>query len=193
MKLIFATHNLNKLKEVQQLLSNKVNILGLSDIDCNIEIPETGITLKENALIKVGYVKHHFDFDCFADDTGLEVDVLNGEPGVYSARYAGEESNTERNIQKLLKNLKGKSNRNAQFKTIVALNIKGEQHIFEGTCKGEISETKQGVAGFGYDPIFIPEGFNKSFAEMTLEEKSAISHRGKAINKFIAFLEENII
>jgi len=193
MKLIFATNNPSKLKEVQQLLSNEIRILGLSDIDGTVDIPETGKTLKENALIKVGYVKHHFDLDCFADDTGLEVESLHGQPGVYSARYAGSSNNSELNMQKLLKNLKGKTNRKAQFRTIIALNFKGEQYIFEGVCKGEILLEKEGDSGFGYDPIFKPEGFNKSFAEMTITEKGKISHRGIAIRKLITFLEMNMI
>ncbi|HBS11948.1 MAG TPA: non-canonical purine NTP pyrophosphatase [Flavobacteriaceae bacterium] len=190
MKLIFATHNPNKLKEVQQLMPNYIHTLGLSDIDCFDDIPETGTTLQENALIKVSYVKYHYNQNCFADDTGLEVEALNGEPGVYSARYAGENNDAELNMQKLLNNLKGKSNRKAQFRTVIALNIKGEQYLFEGICKGEILLNKQGESGFGYDPIFKPEGFDKSFAEMTLEEKGKISHRGIAMAKLIDFLKE---
>jgi len=193
MKLIFATHNQNKLKEVRQLLPEGINLLGLLDIDCTTDIPETGKTLQENALLKVGYVKFHYNYDCFADDTGLEVEALNNEPGVYSARYAGESNDAELNMQKLLRNLKGISNRKAQFRTVIALNLKGSQHIFEGICKGEILTEKQGDSGFGYDPIFKPEGFDKSFAEMTLEEKGKISHRGIAMAKLITFLEENTI
>jgi len=189
MKLIFATHNQNKLKEVQQLLPDKISLLGLTDLNCTKEIPETGTTLNENAIIKVSYVKYHYDGNCFADDTGLEVEALNGEPGVYSARYAGEHNDAELNMQKLLNNLKGKTNRKAQFRTVIALNIKGKQHLFEGVCKGEILLEKQGNSGFGYDPIFKPEGFDTSFAEMSLEQKGEISHRGIAIAKLIAFLE----
>jgi len=189
MKLIFATHNQNKLKEVQQLLPDKISLLGLTDLNCTKEIPETGTTLNENAIIKVSYVKYHYDGNCFADDTGLEVEALNGEPGVYSARYAGEHNDAELNMQKLLNNLKGKTNRKAQFRTVIALNIKGKQHLFEGICKGEILLEKQGNSGFGYDPIFKPEGFDTSFAEMSLEQKGEISHRGIAIAKLIAFLE----
>ena len=189
MKLIFATHNQNKLKEVQQLLPDKISLLGLTDLNCTKEIPETGTTLNENAIIKVSYVKYHYDGNCFADDTGLEVEALNGEPGVYSARYAGEHNDAELNMQKLLNNLKGKTNRKAQFRTVIALNIKGKQHLFEGVCKGEILLEKQGNSGFGYDPIFKPKGFDRSFAEMTLDEKGKISHRGIAMAKLIAFLE----
>lgn len=193
MNLIFATHNINKLKEVQQLLSNGICILSLSDIDCMVNIPETGVTLKENAILKANYVTQHYNYDCFADDTGLEVEALNGKPGVYSARYASDSNDAELNMQKLLNNLKDKSNRNAQFRTVIALNLKGEQYIFEGICKGEILLKKQGCSGFGYDPIFKPEGFDKSFAEMSIEDKGIISHRGIAISKLISFLETSII
>ena len=190
MTIIFATHNNSKLKEVQQLIPKDIMLLGLPDIGCTADIPETGQTLKENALLKVGYVKFHYNYDCFADDTGLEVEALQNAPGIYSARYAGEHSNSELNMQKLLSNLKGVTNRKAQFRTVIALNIKGSQYIFEGICKGEILSKKQGDSGFGYDPIFKPEGFDKSFAEMTLAEKGRISHRGIAMAKLIVFLEE---
>ena len=189
MKIVFATHNLNKLKEVQQLMPKSIKLLSLSDINCNEEILETADTLLGNAQIKANYIAKTYGYDCFADDTGLEVDVLNGEPGVYSARYAGPANNSVANMAKLLKNLKGTKDRTAQFKTVIILNLKGKQHIFEGICKGEILKKQKGKDGFGYDPIFKPEGFKTSFAEMSLEEKGVISHRGKAIVKLVEFLK----
>lgn len=187
MELIFATHNKDKLKEVQAVLS-EFKILDLNNIGCNTKIEETATTLKGNAILKANYISKKYHCNCFADDTGLEVEALNNAPGVFSARYAGEHGNAKENMQKLLTELKGKTNRNAQFKTVIALNINNKQFIFEGICKGEILENKYGEKGFGYDPIFKPLGFNKSFAEMTLEEKSEISHRGKAIKKLATFL-----
>lgn len=189
MKIVFATHNRNKLKEVQQLVPKSIMLLSLTDINCNEEILETAHTLQGNAQIKANYVTRTYGYDCFADDTGLEVDSLNGEPGVYSARYAGPSNSSIANMSKLLKNLKGTKNRKAQFKTTIVLNLKGQQHIFEGICKGEILKKHQGTEGFGYDPIFMPLGFEKSFAEMSLKEKGAISHRGRAIAKLVAFLK----
>ena len=188
MKLVFTTHNSNKLKEVQQLLPSHIKLLSLNDIGCTEEILETENTLTGNAKLKAEYITRTYGYDCFADDTGLEVNALYGAPGVYSARYAGEPQNGEMNIQKLLVNLNEESNRNARFKTVIALNLKGKQYLFEGICKGEILNQKQGEKGFGYDPIFKPEGFTKSFAEMTLEEKSRISHRGKAVKQLVTFL-----
>jgi len=189
-KIVFATHNQHKLIEVQALLPKSIELLSLTDINCTQEIPETANTLQGNAKLKADFVTSNYTYSCFADDTGLEVASLNGEPGVYSARYAGAEANAENNMQKLLINLEGKTNRKAQFKTVIALNLKGEQHLFEGICKGEILYKKQGEQGFGYDPIFKPEGFDTSFAEMTMQEKSAISHRGKAIQELVAFLAD---
>ncbi|MCF6349164.1 MAG: non-canonical purine NTP diphosphatase [Flavobacteriaceae bacterium] len=188
MKIVFATHNQHKLLEVQQLMPKSIQLLSLTDIDCNQEIPETAITLEGNAQLKANYVTQHYGYDCFADDTGLEVDALYGAPGVYSARYAGSTNNSGLNMQKLLVNLDGASNRNARFKTVIALNLRGKQYLFEGVCKGKILFQKQGEKGFGYDPIFKPKGFTKSFAEMTLTEKNSISHRGKAVNQLISFL-----
>ncbi len=188
MKLIFATHNQNKLEEVQQLIPSRIKLLSLSDIDCTEEIPETAASLEGNAKLKADFIKQHYGYDCFADDTGLEVEALYGAPGVYSARYAGSPNDSELNMQKLLVNLDGESNRKAQFKTVIALNLNGKQYLFEGVCKGEILYEKKGEHGFGYDPIFKPEGFNTSFAEMTLEEKSAISHRGRAVGRLVSFL-----
>ncbi|MDP3357884.1 MAG: non-canonical purine NTP diphosphatase [Lutibacter sp.] len=190
LKLVFATNNQHKLEEVQAMLSN-FEIVSLADIHCFEDIPETADTLEGNAILKANYVTEKFGLDCFADDTGLEVAALNNEPGVYSARYAGENNNAEANMNKLLKNLENNPNRKAQFKTAIALNIQGKQFIFEGICKGTILTEKRGKSGFGYDPIFMPDGFNTSFAEMDMNEKGNISHRGKAIEKLVTFLNEH--
>jgi len=187
LKLVFATNNKNKLKEVQAMLTN-FEIVSLASINCFDDIPETAKTLEGNAIIKANFITNNYSLNCFGDDTGLEVEALNNEPGVYSARYAGEENNAEANMKKLLKELEHKTNRKAQFRTAIALNINEKQYIFEGICKGTILTQKQGKSGFGYDPIFMPDGFNKSFAEMTMIEKGAISHRGKAIEKLVSFL-----
>ena len=187
LKLVFATNNLNKLKEVQAMLTN-FEIVSLAEINCIDDIAETAETLEGNAIIKANYITEKYGLNCFADDTGLEVEALNNEPGVYSARYAGNENNAEENMKKLLNELGNNSNRKAQFRTAVALNINGKQYIFEGICKGTILKEKQGEKGFGYDPIFMPSGFNKSFAEMNMIEKGTISHRGKASEKLVTFL-----
>ncbi|MDH3381057.1 MAG: non-canonical purine NTP diphosphatase [Flavobacteriaceae bacterium] len=189
MSLVFATNNLNKLNEVQTLLPDFIELKSLSDINCNEEIPETATTLEGNAILKADFVTQKFEINCFADDTGLEVESLNGAPGVFSARYSGNDGNSEKNMEKLLFNLSDKLNRKAQFRTVIALNLSGQQFLFEGVCKGKIIEEKRGIKGFGYDPIFIPEGFSKTFAEMNLEEKGSISHRGKAIQQLIHFLK----
>ncbi|MGK0421114.1 MAG: XTP/dITP diphosphohydrolase [Polaribacter sp.] len=191
MKLVFATNNLNKLKEVQEMLSNSIEILSLNDISCFDEVDETETTLEGNAKLKADYITHNFGYNCFADDTGLEVESLDGKPGVYSARFAGEPANAENNMQKLLTDLEFKENRKAQFKTAICLNLDGKQFFFEGICKGNILREKQGDKGFGYDPIFKPEGFSKSFAIMNSKEKNTISHRGVAIQKLVEFLKEN--
>jgi XTP/dITP diphosphohydrolase len=188
MKLVFATNNLNKLKEVQEMLPDSIELLSSKDINCFDEIDETETTLEGNAKLKADYITNKFGFNCFADDTGLEVESLDGRPGVYSARFAGEPANSENNMQKLLVELQGKVIRKAQFRTAVALNINDEKFLFEGICKGEILTKKHGAKGFGYDPIFKPQGFNQSFAEMSSEEKNTISHRGIAIQKLVAFL-----
>ena len=188
MKLVFATNNKNKLKEVQAMLTN-FEIVSLTDINCFDDIPETAETLEGNAILKANYITEKFGLNCFADDTGLEVEALNNEPGVLSARYSGEHHNSEANMQKLLQNLEGVSNRKAQFRTAIALNLEGKQFVFEGVCKGEILKEKTGTKGFGYDPIFKPEGFEKSFAEMELTEKGKISHRGKAVIQLVNFLK----
>lgn len=189
MKLVFATNNLNKLAEVQKMLPISITLLSLKDINCFDDIEETATTLEGNAKIKANYITNKFGYNCFADDTGLEIESLKGAPGVYSARYAGEPSNSENNMQKVLSELKENQNRNAQFRTSICLNLNGEQFLFNGVCKGEILTKKQGEKGFGYDPIFQPTGFNKSFAEMTSEEKNKISHRGIAIQQLVVFLK----
>jgi XTP/dITP diphosphohydrolase len=188
MKLVFATNNLNKLREVQEMLPNTIKLLSLKDINCFEEIEETEMSLEGNAKLKADYITQKYGYNCFSDDTGLEVESLNGKPGVYSARYAGEPSNSENNMQKLLSELKNKSNRKAQFRTAVSLNINDDNFIFEGICKGVILEKKQGEKGFGYDPIFKPENHAESFAQMSSEEKNIISHRGIAIKKLVRFL-----
>ena len=190
MKLVFATNNRHKLEEVRAILGNKIEVLSLNDIDCHDDIPETSDTLEGNALIKARYIHEKFGVDCFADDTGLEVEALNGEPGVYSARYAGEDCNPEANMYKLLQNLTGENNRNAQFRTVIALIINGEEKLFNGIVKGTISREKMGNAGFGYDPIFIPEGFSESFAQMTSEMKNSISHRYRATEELSNYFKK---
>ena len=192
MNLIFATSNKNKLKEVKKLLNEQINLKSLADLDFEGDISETEKTLEGNALLKARFVSENFQMACFADDTGLEVEALNGEPGVYSARYAGEEKASEANMEKVLKKLEGKNNRKAQFRTVVALIIDGKEHLFEGVVKGKITEKKTGQDGFGYDPIFMPEGYSKTFAEMTLEEKNLISHRAIAVKQLAAFLNSEI-
>lgn len=190
MKLVFATNNRHKLEEVRAIVGDRVEVLSLNDIDCHDDIPETADTLQGNALIKARYIYDKFGVDCFADDTGLEVDALGGEPGVYSARYAGEECCSEANMQKLLHNLTGKSDRNAQFRTVIALIINGEEKLFNGIVKGTIAEEKMGDSGFGYDPIFIPEGFSESFAQMSSDQKNSISHRYRATKQLSDYLKE---
>lgn len=188
MKIVFATNNPNKLKEIQSLIPKEIEIISLKEIGCNEDIPETGDTLEANAFQKAHYIKDNFNYDCFADDTGLEIDELNGDPGVYSARYAGPERNANANMNKVLNELKGKKNRKAQFRTAIALILKGEEHLFEGKVEGFISKDKQGNEGFGYDPIFIPENNIRSFAQMSMQEKGAISHRGRAVKKLVTYL-----
>lgn len=188
MKLVFATHNKNKLKEVKTLLPKSIELLSLTDIGCHEDIPETSKAIEGNALLKANYVKQNYGYNCFADDTGLEVTALNDAPGVYSARYAGPENDANKNMDKLLEALKNKSNRKARFKTVIALVLDAEKHTFKGICKGAITKQKNGKDGFGYDPIFTPNGFTNTFAEMTLEQKSEIGHRGKAMRKLLDFL-----
>ena len=190
MKLVFATNNRHKLDEVRAIVGDKIEILSLNDIGCHDDIPETADTLQGNALIKARYIYEKYGTDCFADDTGLEVEALSGEPGVYSARYAGEECDSEANMKKLLHNLTGKKNRNAQFRTVIALIIGGEEKLFNGIVKGSITEEKRGDSGFGYDPIFIPEGFSESFAQMGSDQKNSISHRYRATRQLSDYLKE---
>lgn len=187
-KLVFATNNLNKIKEVQSMLPNSIEIMSLESIGCLEDIPETANTIEGNAIQKANYVTEKYGYDCFADDTGLEVEALNGEPGVDSAHYAGQQRNAADNMDKLLKNLDNHSNRNAQFKTVIALNLKGKQYLFTGIAKGEIISEKKGEKGFGYDPIFQPAGFAETFAQLSMEQKGEISHRGKATKQLIDFL-----
>lgn len=191
MKLVFATNNKHKLDEVRAIVGDRVEVLSLNDIDCHDDIPETADTLQGNALIKARHIYTKYGLDCFADDTGLEVEALDGAPGVYSARYAGEECDSEANMQKLLHELTGKNNRNAQFRTVIALIIKGEEKLFNGIVKGTITGEKMGDSGFGYDPIFIPEGFSESFAQMGSEIKNSISHRYRATEQLGNYLKEN--
>ena len=188
MKLVFASNNKNKIAEIQQQVGSRFEILSLEDIGCFVDIPETAETIEGNAILKANYVTENYGLPCFADDTGLEIEVLNNEPGVYSARYAGEQKNADDNMNLVLLKLASQTNRKAQFKTIIALNINNQQHLFEGIVKGEITVEKSGNMGFGYDPIFQPEGFSTTFAEMTIEQKSMISHRGIAVQKLINFL-----
>lgn len=188
MQLVFATNNLNKLQEVQALIPSNIKLLSLKDIKCFEDIPETQNTIEGNAIQKAEYIKKQYGYDCFADDTGLEVSALNGAPGVYSARYAGEQRDSNDNMEKLLDELKDKENRTAQFKTIIALYLNNKLYTFTGICQGTIIKTKQGQKGFGYDPIFKPNGYNKTFAEMDLEKKNTVGHRGKAIDQLVNFL-----
>ena len=188
MKLVFATNNPNKLSELQALVPNGIEILSLKDIDCNEELPETNPTLERNALQKAKYVYDRYGFNCFADDTGLEIEALGGSPGVYSARYAGENCRAEDNMKKVLSILENEKNRNAKFRTVIALIVNGKENIFQGECNGTITKAKSGVEGFGYDPIFIPDGCEITFAEMSKQNKGAISHRGRAVKELISFL-----
>lgn len=187
MKIVFATNNQNKIKEVQVQMPEHITLLSLESVGCTEDIPETANTIKGNALQKALYVKEKYGFDCFADDTGLEVESLNAAPGVYSARYAGDQRNSEDNIDKLLVELKNKKNRNAQFKTVIALVFEEKELLFTGICQGTITSERKGDKGFGYDAVFLPKGFSNTFAEMDLAQKNSIGHRGKAVRKLIAY------
>ena len=189
-KLVFVTNNAHKLEEISSILGGKMELLSLKDIQCTADIPETADTLEGNAIQKAEYIHRHYGLDCFADDTGLEVEALDGAPGVYSARYAGEGHDSEANMQKLLHNLEGKDNRKAQFRTAICLIMNDEQHLFEGICRGEIIKEKRGGAGFGYDPIFVPEGYTETFAELGNDIKNTISHRAKAVQMLCEFLNK---
>ena len=188
--LVFATNNLHKLEEVRDILGGSFRIASLKEIGCTDDIPETADTLEGNALQKARYVKDKFGYDCFADDTELEVEALGGAPGVFSARYAGPGHDSEANMQKLLKELEGKTNRQAQFRTVVALILEGREYTFEGIVRGTILTERRGTAGFGYDPVFVPEGYAETFAEMGSEEKNRISHRARAVQKLADFLHK---
>jgi XTP/dITP diphosphohydrolase len=190
MKLCFATNNRHKLEEIQAILGDQFELLTLSDIGCDTDIPEPFDTIAENSREKARFVRDNFSIDCFADDTGLVVDALNGEPGVKSARYAGEQRDSNDNIDLLLKNLAVKENRTARFLTVITLSLNGEYRQFEGTVEGIIIDEKRGSNGFGYDPVFVPEGHTRTFAEMAMQEKSEMSHRGRAFAKLVTFLRE---
>ena len=188
MQLIFATHNKNKLKEVKSLVPDSIQLLSLDDINFDTEIEETAETIEGNALLKAKTIYEKTGINCFADDSGLLVDALNGAPGVYSARYAGEQKNNEDNMQKLLYELQNHANRNAHFKTVMALILDGKEYLFEGKIEGKIITEKLGTNGFGYDPIFIPDGYNETFAQLDSETKNTISHRARALQKMLEFL-----
>lgn len=187
-KLVFATNNLHKLEEVRQMLGPEFTLFSLKEIGCEEDIPETGATFRENASIKARYIHERYGLDCFADDSGLEVDALGGAPGVFSARYAGNHGNAAANIEKLLRELKDKEVRSARFHAVISLIVGGNEHFFEGTVSGSIRPGRSGDGGFGYDPVFQPEGYDVTFAEMKPEEKNRISHRGRAIEQLVAFL-----
>lgn len=190
MKILFATANQNKAFEIQKLLPENFEIITLKDIPIKEDIPETSDTIEGNARQKAEYIAQHFDMDCFADDTGLEIDALNGEPGVYSARYAGKEKNPENNMNLVLDKMENISNRKARFKTVIALYFKKEMYFFEGIIDGTIRTERAGEEGFGYDPIFEPENCGKTFAELTIEEKNKMSHRARAFDKMVKFLNQ---
>lgn len=190
MKLVFATHNQNKFIEVKTQLPHTIELLSLDDIGCTEDIEETADTIEGNAVLKANYVRDHYGLNCFADDTGLEVEALDGAPGVYSARYAGPDNDAKANMKKLLEALKGKENRTARFKTAIALSLNESQVMFLGICDGSITHMPRGDKGFGYDPIFLPNEMSQTFAEISLEEKSNIGHRGKAMRQLIAYLRE---
>ncbi|MBK6445766.1 MAG: non-canonical purine NTP diphosphatase [Bacteroidetes bacterium] len=191
LKLVFATNNLHKLKEVEQLLPPNVHLISLREIDGTDDLPETGVHLEDNARQKARYIHDKFGLDCFADDTGLEVEALDGRPGVYSARYAGPACNSEENIRKVLTEMNGIQNRKAKFRTVIALYINQQEFLFEGSVNGNITETSFGTEGFGYDPIFLPEGDTRTFAQMSLKEKNKFSHRARAIQNLAGFLSGN--
>ncbi len=189
-QLVFATNNSHKLRELGEILKGEFKLLSLNDISCYEEIPETGDTLEANASQKSFYIWDHFHTDCFSDDSGLEVLVLNNEPGVHSARYAGEGRNSDENVSKLLAEMEGKTNRKACFRCVISLILQGKEYLFEGRVDGEILLQRQGSEGFGYDPVFCPEGYSQSFAEMDALLKNSMSHRGRAVAKLVKFLDE---
>lgn len=188
MKLVFATNNKHKLEEISRILGNQIEIVSLEQIGCRDDIPEDHDTLQGNALQKARYIKEKYGYDCFADDTGLEIEALDNRPGVYSARYAGLAKDSQANMQKVLQEMEGKANRKARFRTVIALLLDGTEYLFEGKVEGEILTKQQGETGFGYDPIFRPSGYRESFAEMSMDEKNKISHRGRAVAQLADFL-----
>ena len=188
--LVFATNNAHKLEEIREILGEKFHIVSLKELGCQEDIPEEQDTLEGNALQKARYIRDKYKVNCFADDTGLEIEALGGEPGVYSARYAGDGHDSEANMRKVLDKMSGETNRRARFRTVIALLLDGQEHLFEGKVRGEILRERHGEGGFGYDPIFRPEGFTQSFAEMSLEDKNKISHRGQATEALRKFLNE---
>lgn len=190
-QLVFATNNAHKLEEVAAKIAGKIKLLSLDDIGCHDDIEETGTTFSENASIKSHFIFNKYHLNCFGDDSGLEIDALNGEPGVYSARYAGDHGNHAANMDKVLEKLNGVTNRSARFRTVISLMWDGEEHFFDGTVEGSIRHERSGSGGFGYDPIFEPTGYDITFAEMSMEEKNGISHRGRAVEKLVAFLAHN--
>ncbi len=188
MKIIFASNNKNKVQEIQNQVPEFIQIITLDEIGCTEEIEETENTIEGNAVLKANYITQKYGLPCFADDTGLEIEALNGEPGVYSARYAGENKNADKNMDLVLEKMQNQPNRKAQFKTVIALNINNEQHLFTGIVEGKIRNEKTGTHGFGYDPVFEPENLGRTFAEMSLAEKNTLSHRGRAVNQLVEFL-----
>lgn len=192
MNIVFATNNPNKIKEVQALVPSHIKLVSLKDIGCVEDLPETQNTIKGNAVQKANYIKEHYGLDCFADDTGLEVMALGGAPGVYSARYAGPMRDADANMNLLLSELASKDNRSARFKTVIAMHFQGELITFEGICEGEITTSKSGTRGFGYDPIFQPKNYNQTFAEISLDEKNRIGHRGKAVSKLVEYFKQTL-
>ena len=192
MKLVFATNNQHKLDEIRKITNGLTEIVSLAEINCHDDIPETADTLEGNALQKARYIKEHFGLDCFADDTGLEVEVLHNAPGVFSARYAGPDHDSEANMNKLLQELQDKDNRKARFRTVIALILNGKEYLFEGIINGTITREKRGGSGFGYDPLFVPDNYSQTFAEMGNDIKNQISHRAQAVKKLTTFLSNNI-
>jgi XTP/dITP diphosphohydrolase len=190
---VFATNNPHKLEEVREILGNNVRLLSLEEINCREDIPETAETLEGNALLKAQHVYRKYKQDCFADDTGLEVYALNNEPGVYSARYAGDSKDSKANMRKVLKKLQGKEEYSARFRTVIALIIEGKEYLFEGIVEGTLIQEEKGIAGFGYDPIFVPKGYTQTFAELGADIKNTISHRAEAVNKLKKFLYETVL
>ena len=190
MKIVFASNNKNKIEEIKNQLPKNIELLSLEEIGCFEDIPETAETIEGNAILKANYVTKKFNLPCFADDTGLEIEALNNEPGVYSARYAGENKNADDNMNKVLKKMENQDNRKAQFKTVIVLNLNNEQHLFTGIVEGLIGYDKIGDSGFGYDPIFTPKNYDQTFAQMTINQKNEMSHRGKAVKQLINFLNK---